>query len=195
MEENNTLTNVFGLIITFSFISIVIVFVSVLMLGTLNNYAVYTLYNESVDMVASGVVESRFLPIILTVETGMSVLFPYLDYLWLISFITMAFSSVMFSYFSKRQNYFSIFAFAVFGMIIFTYVGGIFIQLTDWFKDNLLYAVFPSLVDNFPFFSWYLDNLSIINIILISVCIVANFVDIDLSKFNKRKGDETLDEI
>ena len=45
------------------------------------------------------------------------------------------------------------------------------------------------------YISKHLDNLGVINLILFSLCIIANFVDLNLTKFNKRKEADTFDEI
>lgn len=188
-EESDSLINVVGVVVLFSFVSVVIFFVSMLVLGGLNNYALQDVYGLLVDLISDGVVHSDF-QVSADGLSGLGDFLPYLDYLWFGSFITLVISSLVYSYRVDRGNFFGIMNLAVFGVIIFTYVGGLFIQITDWFKTEILYNVFPTLSGQTPFFVWYLDNVGVINLVLIVLCVVANFVDLDLARFNKRKGDD-----
>ena len=193
-ESSNTLSSM-GHIVIFSFISIVFIFIAMILLGGFNNYALYGLLNMTSDFVSNGVIPSQFLTTATsTAETYANIL-PYLDYVWFGGFITLVISSLIFSYLRRRENYFSLFTMAVLGIILVTYVGGFIIQLTTWFRTEILLAVFPTISNNLPLFSWYLNNLGVINLVLISLNVIANFVDLDFSKFNKRKEGETLDEI
>jgi len=195
VDSENGKLGILAVISMFSFISIIIIFLALINLGVMNNYATYTLYNTSKEMVNSGVMSSAFSSTIEVLGSSTLTILPYIDYLFIISFISLFISSLLYSYFSRRENYFTIFNFAVFGIIIFVYIGGIFVQLTEWFRDNVLLAVFPTYSSYLPFFTWYLNNIMIINLIIVSLCIIANFIHIDFDKYNKRKMGDSIDEI
>lgn len=187
MDEDSGLFHVAGLIVFYSFISIVVFFMSMLVLGGFNNFVLQKVYSVVVDLVSSGVVSSVIGDVVITWD-GLGYLVPYLDKLWLIGFISFIFGSVVVSYNARRLSYFGVFSFSVIGLVIFTYIGGIFIDLTSWFQINVLEAVFPNLLDSAPIFSWYLDNLGLINLFLLVVCVIANFVEFDFDKFFSKKG-------
>lgn len=193
-NEKESLTNVFGNIIVFSFFSVIIFFVAMLILGGINNYALQKVYEIFVQLIGDGVVHSDF-QVVADSLTGLVEYVSYLDVLWLGSFIVLAIGSVVISYNIRRNNLFNTFQMSVFGMIILIYVGGIFIELTDWFTTEILYSVFPNLVNQTPFFSWYLDNVGVINLVLIVLCIIANFIELDFLKFENSKGGGDVGEI
>lgn len=190
-ERGKSVYNVFGAISIFSFISIIFVFISAMIIIGTNNYAVSEIYNFSEQFKDDGYIpESIFNTIDDTAESLPNVL-PYLDLFWLASFISFVGSILVYSYFSKRESYFSILSFLLVGILIILFVGGIFIQLTNWFKDEIL-IVFPTILDLMPKFSFYLNNAGIINAVLVLICLVVNFIDLDLNKYFQRKDKEDL---
>lgn len=193
-EEQGNL-GVLGIIVIFSFISSVFLFMSLIILGSLNNYALSKLYDVGNSFIASGLIPASFASTISETANGYVALLPYLDYVWFGAFLSLIISSLIYSYIRKRENYFSVLSMSVLGIILFTYIGGIFIQLTEWFNINIVLKVFPTFTSLTPLFSWYLNNIAIINLILIVANIIANFIDLDFTKFNKRKEGENLEEI
>ena len=193
-EEKNSY-EAFQSIIMFSFTSIVFVFVSLVLLGSFNNFALDRLISISNTLVSIGLIDNAFAS---TAEDSASTLLDiisYLDLIWFGAFLTMATSSVIFSYFVKRENYFGLLTMTTIGIIIVTFIGGIIIQVVEWFRDDILNPVFPTISDAMPLFTWYIDNIGVINLIIIGLCIIANFVDLDLSKFNQRKNGDKIDEV
>lgn len=195
MSDEDSVMGVAGAIIIFSFVSIIFIFLSLVSLGAMNNYGSYELYKLSKDFINNGLMHDAFSNTLEVLANTTLDILPFIDILFLISLISMVGGSLLFSYFAKRENYFSIFNFAIFGIIIFVYIGGIFLELTNWFRDNILLTVFPTYSSFLPIFNWYLDNVMFINIFLIVACVIANFVHLDLLKFNDRKKGESLDEI
>lgn len=184
-----------GVIVIFSFISVVFLFMTLIILGSFNNYALHDLYGIGNDFIAGGLIPASFADTFTETASGLLDILPYLDYVWFGSFISLVISSLVYSYLRKRENYFNLFTMTVLGLIIITYVGGFFIQLTDWFRTEILLSVFPTITDVTPLFAWYLDNIGIINLVLIVVNIIANFIDLDFTRFNRRKEAEKIDEI
>lgn len=195
MENDNNIMSASGYIVIFSFVSVVFLFITLLVLGGFNNYVLDKLLSFMNSFIANGLIPTEFgVTAVSTSESLRTVMF-YLDYVWFGSFISLIIGSLIFSYNRKRENYFSLLSMATLGIIIFVYFGGFIIQLTTWFQVEILLAVFPTFSSQAPIFNWYLNNLGIINLVLISVNILANFIDLDFSKFNKRKEGESLNEI
>jgi hypothetical protein len=69
------------------------------------------------------------------------------------------------------------------------------ITFSEWFRDQVVLSVLPVISLSLPFFSYYLNNIGIINFVVILICLILNFVDFDLTKFKTRKNKETFDEI
>ena len=194
VDSGHSIYKVFGAISIFSFISIIFIFlVSLIIIGS-NNYAVKELHNFSQKMTTDGYIPASIMTVIDSTANQLPMSLQYLDMFWLASFISFVGSILLYSYFSKRESYFSIMSFLLVGMLIILFVGGIFIQLTDWFRTNIM-SVFPTILGTMPKFSFYLNNAGIINGILILLCVLVNFIDLDLTKFQNRKNKEDLGEI
>lgn len=187
LEDDYDVSRVFGHITIFSFVSVVSLFGIMLFLASLNNYVFLKLEALVNNYSASGLITSTAIVNYSNAQTGGSVFLPYLDVFWLISFISLVVGSLVYSYNARRGSIFSFFNLAVFGIIGIAYVGGIVIQFTTWFKVQILYAVFPTLSTLTPMFAWYLSNIGVVNLVLVSLCVVVNFVELDFSKYYKDK--------
>ena len=188
--------NIVTSILIFGFLSVIIVFFAALITASLNNYALSDLYNMVSSFAATGMIPASFVATAdLTVANYANIL-NYLDYVWLSAFIGFVISSLVLSYHKKREGFFSMFTYIIFGLIVVTYIGSMFLELTVWFKDEILFAVFPVLAAKMPFLTWYINNMGVVNLILLSLTILLNFVDLDMSRYSKRKDKElNFDEI
>lgn len=188
--------NIVTSILIFGFLSVIIVFFAALITASLNNYALSDLYNMVSSFAATGMIPASFVATAdLTVANYANIL-NYLDYVWLSAFIGFVVSSLVLSYHKKREGFFSMFTYIIFGLIVVTYIGSMFLELTVWFKDEILFAVFPVLAAKMPFLTWYINNMGVVNLILLSLTILLNFVDLDMSRYSKRKDKElNFDEI
>ena len=194
-EKGERLVNIVGTIIIFSFLSSIIFFVAMIILASLNNYGMGGLVQVGDQFINLNIIDGSFSTVLDETATNTRAILPYLDYLWFISFIILIAGSLLFSYFRNKQSYFTLMSNIVIGIIIFTYVGGIIMQVTNWFNSEILFRVFPTFADSTPIFYWYLRNVWIVNLIIISLTIILNYVEFDLSKFNQSKGGEDLGEI
>lgn len=188
--------NIVTSILIFGFLSVIIVFFAALITASLNNYALSDLYNMVSSFASTGMIPPSFVATAdLTVANYANIL-NYLDYVWLSAFIGFVISSLVLSYHKKREGFFSMFTYIIFGLIVVTYIGSMFLELTVWFKDEILFAVFPVLAAKMPFLTWYINNMGVVNLILLSLTILLNFVDLDMSRYSKRKDKElNFDEI
>lgn len=66
-------------------------------------------------------------------------------------------------------------------------------QFISWFIDDFFYKLFNGATQNTPFLDWYLGNLSMINIVWLSILLFLNQVEIDITTIFKRnkKQDNT----
>ena len=194
VDNENPFVGVLSFVLVFSF-SIILLFISLILIGGFNNFAIYNLLSVGNSLIADGVVHGSIATVLDDTASSFLNIISYLDSFWLISFIAMIVSSLSIAYLRKRENYFNILTMSTLGLIVILFIGSIFIQLTTWFRDEIMLKVFPTLSDITPYFSWYLDHIGIINIILLSLMILVNYVDLDFSKFNTRKDKEGFDEL
>jgi len=195
MGDDENSVSAIGYVLIFSFVSVVFIFLAMMLLGGFNNYALYDLISILDRYVNLGLVPTAFGPLGLETASSLSLVMFYLDYIWFGAFVSMIISGLIISYNRKRENYFNLLTMSTLGLVLFIYMGSFIIQLTEWFEVEILFSVFPTLSSYTVLFSWYLNHLGIINLVIICLHIIANFVDLDFVKFNKRKEGESLDEI
>jgi len=195
LEEEEGSYNPVGVVLVFSLISVILLFFSILFFAVLNNYALSQLYDLVGAFALAGNIPPSFLGIRDVIASNIPNILPVIDYIWFGSFVSMIVSTLIMSYNRKRSNYFTLLTLLVLGLILFVYIGSYFIQVTDWFIAEIFVKVLPTISELTPIFNWYLENLAVINIVLMVLIMIANFVDLDFSKFNKRKEGEKFDEI
>jgi len=194
-EKPQTVYVVFAGILFFSFISMLFVFFTSIYVILVHNYGMATLYNVTVDMINNSQVPAAILNATQTSINNVHNLPNYFDSFWLLAFVAFAISSIISSYFAKRESYFSVITMLVFGIFIIMFVSGIFLQISEWFRDNIMSA-FPSILPMMPKFTFYLNNIAVINLTLVFLCLFANFIDLDFSKFfNRKKKEDEYQEI
>lgn len=191
-EEDNNSVNVIGYILAFGFTSVVMLFITIVFFASINNYAIGRLYNIVNDFVSNGIIPSSFSSIADSVVSNIPQILSVLDYVWLSCFIIMVAGTLYYSYNTPRKNYFNIFTMAILGLIIFLWVGSYITQVTQWFVTEIYNKVLPSISTYTPILNWYLDNINLINLVLVSLNIIANFVDLDFSKYYRRKNEENV---
>lgn len=194
-EDDDGSFNPVGFVLVFSFLSTIILFFAILFFAVLNNYALGDLYSLVGDFALAGTIPASFINIADNIISSIPKILPVIDFIWFGAFVSMIISTLINSYNNRRENYFSLLTTLVLGIIIFVYIGSYFIQMTDWFISEIFIRVLPGVSSYTPIFNWYLGNLAVINIVLFVLIIIANFVDLDFSKFFKRKEDESFDEI
>lgn len=190
-DDVNKVVNVSGAIVIFGFVSSVFLFISMLILGGINNYLLGGLLGIFEFMAGLGIIDSSFVDIAVDSADNYIGLMNYLDYIFLGALLTLVIGSLVFSYNRPRLNYFSMFASATFGLIVFIFIGGIVLDLTTWFQTEVMLKVFPTLANVTPIFSWYLDNMAIINLILIVLNLIATYVDFNFERFNRKSNDDS----
>ena len=189
MSNKDMSEHLFTIVVLVSLISSVFMFFSLLSFGMINDYMFYPVDEIVTDMHNNSIIPSWVLT---TSESVMSSFlnFPqYLDYFWLVSFLALIAELFYISYTNRRQGYFRFLSFLSFGIMLLLFVSSIYFQITDWFNTNL-YPVLGNLQSATPFFTYYLNHYGTINTIIVIVCVLLNFVDLDFSKFNMRKDKE-----
>ncbi len=187
LEMADSFSKIAGSIFIFSFVSIIFLFIAGILVASSNNYIFLKIHNVSEELVSNNLLFNATSNSIASGIENFQDGIKWFDYFWLLSFISMVLSSFYISYNSSREGYFGILSFIVFGSFILLFVGGIFLELTTWFQEEIFSSI-PTILDQLDMFNFYLRNLGLINLILLGINIILNFVDLDFEKFNQRKN-------
>lgn len=188
MSSNDFYSNVW-LMASLCFLSSIAVGVGLITYAVFNDYVFYEIGQVSADLVTQGLMSSLFQNFIEGLQGNILVLIPStIDWLWALIFVGFVFSFLQSSYLAKRENYFSFLTFTSFTIMIILFGMSLFTTLSTWFNEEIINKLLPNLIYATPFFSLYLDNLALVNIIIIGIAVILNFVDMDLARFKFRKN-------
>jgi len=180
-----------GKLITISFVSSLVLGMGLLFYAIFNDYIFYQLYQSVLLLQNQGAILGWVGDLMVTLQQDVLVLIPnLLDLLWVITFIAFVVGFMRSCYFAKREGYLSVLSFLNFGLMIILFVLTIFIQLSTWFQTEVVVKALPTLAYLTPFFSLYLTHAGLVNLIIIALGLILNFVDLELNKFNFRKSQE-----
>lgn len=180
-----------GQLVTLSFISSILIGLALFFYAVFNDYVYYNLNLAVVSLEDSGLIGGWVNTMMENFQDTILVLIPNtLDLLWVIVFILFAFNFLRSAYFAKREGYLSALSFLTFGIMTILFIMSIFVTLSTWFQTEFVAKLMPTLVYSTPFFSMYLQNIGLVNVILIALAIILNFVDLEMSRFKFRKEAE-----
>ena len=194
MVKRPNVTVTFNAITIFLFIGTFFVYGSFLLYALLNDYAFFELDQVAVAFNNSGMINDQIYPAISDTFTTATIFPAYLDYFFLASFIYMIVGMFMISYKTRRQGYFEFLAVLTYGMMFIMFILSLVVTFSVWFRDDIILAVLPTISLSLPFFSYYLENVGLINFIVILICLILNFVDLDMSKFKSRKDKDMVND-
>lgn len=177
-------------LLTFSIISTVTLGMGIFIYVIMHDYLFITLNNIVEDLITAGGISVLFSGIIEGFINNSVKILSALDYIWVIIFITLVWELCVFSYHAKRQGYASIFGFLSFGIMIFLFISSIFESVTSYLHDIFFSAILQNVTTKLTFFNFYIDNYVLVNLVIVCVCVVLNFVDFDTATFFTRKNKE-----
>lgn len=179
------------ILISLSFASSIAIGMGLFLYSIFTDYLLYELNVVVVALQDANLIGPWVNTFFETFQNDVLVLIPTaLDLLWLLGFVTFTIAFLRSAYYTKREGYLSALGFLTFGTMILLFVMTIFITLSTWFQTEFVARVMPTLVYSTPFFSLYLENVGSVNITIICLAIILNFVDLELAKFNFRKSND-----
>lgn len=192
MAENELFENT-GKLLGLSFVSVIFIGLGLFFYALFNDYIYYQLNLIVLELQGLGLIGSWVDTLMNNYQDTILFLIPnILDLLWVLVFVLFVISFLRSAYYSKREGYFSALGFLTFGIMIILFILSIFVTLTEWFQNEFIAKLMPTLVYATPFFNLYLDNIGLVNTILIVIAIILNFVDLDFANFNNRKEKENV---
>ena len=192
MSYDDIKKNRYMAIVLFSFISTLTLTTTLLLFVIFHDTLFYRLYDISSTLESEGLIKTWMLNSIEDVINVGSTIPAVLDYLWLASFILMVLVMFKVSYSAKRDGYFSTLAFITYGIMVLLFFGSIISQVSDWYYDIMINGLLKSFNTNIPLFSYYILHQGLINMIIIFICVILNFIDFDMIKFYTRKDKEEM---
>ena len=145
------------------------------------------IYEIGESFVDTGIMDLAFLDVMADVFVIGSEIPKVLDYIWLLSMITLFTQMCYSAYNSKREGFFQIFSFLNYGVLILLFVANYYYKISEWFYDIIINKLLMGIQFNVPFYTFYMDNFGVITLVMIGILMLLNFVDFDLNKFNIRK--------
>lgn len=194
-ETESSLTGILGKILLINVIGIFLILMSLLMFGVFQDYFFVQVYNVAEIMKNSGMMDQWVLDTIVTINsTYLNIPF-WVDSLFMMMFIIMAGSLIVSSYYVQREGIISILGLLTYGVLVFLFFGGLFVQITDYIRVEILNVLLPNVVYTLTMFNWYMDNIFMVNTVICLICIVANFIDLETISHRIRKDGENVEEI
>ena len=183
-------------VFSYNIVSLMFIFSILFTYGVGKDYILYPIYNVAVSLQSSGLFGSWVADFISTTANVSDIIPQYLDLLWLLLTLTLFIELIIASYYAQREGWFSTLGFMTFGILLFLFMTGVFSEIGTWFQDNFITGLFGNVAYTTPFLNFYLGNLLMVNLTVVVICVIANFVDLDLSGFGSRKDKEvSLEEV
>jgi len=155
-----------------------------------HDYIFITFYNIISDLVSNGTMSSNWLtPFDVFIQQASSVV-GLMDYIWLAVFIALVTELFVSSYKSEREGYPAIFGFLFYGTVIFLFISSIFETITGYIYNIFFNSILTNLSSQVLFFNFYIAHYSLINLIIVVICVILNFIDFNFMQYNNRKAGE-----
>jgi len=190
MGSGESISDSLKTIFSYNVVSLMFVFVVLFIYGIGKDYILFKIYELAVSLQTQGLFGTWVADLISTISNLLDIFPQYLDLLWLLLTVTLFIELIVSSYYARREGWFSSLGFMTFGILFFLFMMGIFSEVGTWFQTNFITNLFSGVSYTTPFLNFYLNNLLIVNLIVVIMCVIANFIDLDISGFDGRKSKE-----
>jgi len=146
-----TLEDNMGKIVTFTFTSSLFILFGLLSYATLQDYFMYPVYQIAETLVSSGVSQGWVLTSIEGINEIVQLFPSIMDWLWLLTAVALVSELFISSYFIKRRGYFSLLSLMFWGTLVMLFIMNVYLILTDWVLEEILYNLIPALSYSTPF--------------------------------------------
>ena len=164
--------------------------------GIYNDYILYHLVDIAEKLVSNSLMSSSWLAPLTKLNILLLNMPTFVDYLFLISFVGMIFAMFYYSYKANRQGYFEIFTYLSYGAIVFLFVLSIIKLVSDYIYEMFFNTILQNLSANLTYFTFYYNNMHWINLSILVLMIVVNYIDLNNFKYmQKKQNDMVSDEI
>jgi len=194
MSENSSFYQGIWALGLFLVISTLVMGTSIVLLVASNDYIFYYVYEATENMVDIGVLGENTLTLIENATNKVMEVLNYIDFFWVIMFLVFVIDYFKNCYYSRREGYFSVFGFISFGMMAILFLLNLLVTYNNSIYDIFFNKILADVSLNLTFFDFYIQYFQVINLFLIVVGLIINFIPFDFQVFNKRK-DNDLQEV
>lgn len=177
-------------VLTFGLVSTIVISLAMILFIVFHDYIWITAYNIMSNLQGSGLLSGNFVSVFNKFIEGASSFLTAIDTIWFIAFLGMVFTLVRSSYVASRDGYFKLYGFLAFGVMFFLFISSIFEIINNYFYTIFFKHILVNVVGYMRFFPFYIEHFSIINLAIVIICLIANFVDFDISNVMNRKQTE-----
>ena len=186
IKNSKGMLKAFGVVVTFSLVSVMMIFILYLIFTLGNNYIAVPLINvtnvTNFDPMINAGIEQAGLSY---QNTNLQMI----DWGFFFGLVVLTSTSLSLSYYSRCMNYFSFLSILTYGLMFLMFIVSMMEITTDWIY-TMLVNLLPSIVINLPIFNWFLSYIGVYLLTLMSVMLLLNQVDFDLAVIYKRKDKE-----
>jgi len=190
MVNGESISDSLKAIFSYNIVSLMFIFSVLFVYGVGKDYVLFRIYEMAVTLQTQGLFGTWVADLISSTANILDIFPQYLDLLWLLLTVTLFIELIVASYYAEREGWFSSLGFMTFGILFFLFMMGIFSEIGTWFQTNFITNLFSGVSYATPFLNFYLNNLLIVNLVVVIMCIIANFIDLDMSGFDNRKRNE-----
>lgn len=182
-----------GIILLFSFISIVYLTIAILNFGVWNDYVLYNMQNITETLGQQGIISNETVQFTQGAADQFRTLNFHFDDLWFAIYMVFVFITLVAAYKSPPINYFSFLGVLFYGIMFILFMLTIFSTLTNWFNDNILQNIVPSAEIILPKFYFYLEHIGIFSAVHLVLCLIVNLFNFDMGTIKQSKQKEIED--
>jgi len=181
--------NVLGTMLAIGFAGMIGMILTVLLFGVNQDFVLFEINDVAENMASAGVISNATATSIETTGNQHAGLIGSFDWVWFGFYVMMFISSIGISYFLPSDGEIGFVGMLFFGTMVLLFVVSIITVVTDWMGTELLYKMMPNLEGNFPKFDFVMDNIGILSMVNILMCIFANKLDLKLIRSRGSKTD------
>lgn len=194
MEENNFFAKLWSFPFFLIFSTVFLGLATIIIVAT-NDYVSFEFYNIAQDMVTQNIAPAYLLPAIENIADTVVGILKYFDIFWAAAFMLFVVGYVRSSYYAKREGYMTTFGFISFGIMAMLFLFNLIVTYNATIYDLFFNKVLANASIQLTLFNFYMTNFQIVNLILIVIGIIVNFVPFDISVFNRRKAEDLMQEV
>lgn len=182
----NKITKLMG----FQLIGTMFVTLGLFVFAVFNDEIMYRLYEVVLYLQTTGLYADWVVNFVDSMQSTVFQIPVWLDLMFFVLAITFIAEIWISAYYCKREGYVSMLGSLTLGILVALLFMGIITQISSWFQDVFLGLILPNLTFTNTWFTLYSNNVLIINVFVIAVAVVINFIDFDFKTFNLRKKPE-----
>lgn len=190
MNKKGNVLAIVPMVVFFSFLSLVVLSISMIYFGLTNDYILFNMQEISIDLENKSVIPEGYADMTQERFEGFQQSPALIDDFWFAIYIIFIMLTLLFAYMTKTNNYLSSFSYLLWGIMLSLFVLSIITIITDWWTIQILNNIIPNAIEYMPKFNSWLNNVGIWTAIHLALLVLVNLLDVDINKINRRKEKE-----